>query len=233
MWSGWVPGGMCAIRYPAESDSKMVMPHWVWKAAIQHTATGRVCAYVKLLRKCGEVGVGRVSRTYVGETGQTVQACVACGSVLPVSGEFFYRHASYRSGFLSRCIPCEKAYQREMRPRYRESSSNRSIRWQQNNPERQKMNQRVARRRVLDYISSVKMERGCCICGYAEHPVALDFHHRGSDKVFTIGAFLRGRRDLNRLVTELAKCDVLCSNCHRVLHFGSPVGGPSDESITN
>ena len=61
-----------------------------------------------------------------------------------------------------------------------------------------------------------KKIKGCAICGYREHAVALDYDHRDpAKKSFTIGQSA-SNKGLRTLAKEIAKCDVLCSNCHRV-----------------
>jgi hypothetical protein len=55
----------------------------------------------------------------------------------------------------------------------------------------------------------------CVDCGQAEL-VVLQFDHRdGTEKVSTIGALLN-HSSWERLVAEVAKCDVRCANCHRI-----------------
>lgn len=75
-----------------------------------------------------------------------------------------------------------------------------------------------------------KTDRGCKRCGEM-HPATLDLHHRDPDEKNprlkrknasstrrTGGYFWR---DLSYadLAAELAKCDVLCSNCHRIIEW--------------
>jgi hypothetical protein len=57
----------------------------------------------------------------------------------------------------------------------------------------------------------------CCeICG-ENRVVCLDLHHRDPNtKSFTISNAYRLRVGLQTLAVEIAKCDVLCANCHRV-----------------
>lgn len=60
-----------------------------------------------------------------------------------------------------------------------------------------------------------KKSSGCCICG--EKDVAcLDFHHI-SDKYDQISHMQT--HSLKRIVEEIDKCVILCSNCHRKLHY--------------
>jgi len=61
---------------------------------------------------------------------------------------------------------------------------------------------------------------GCCsICGYDKNLAALDFHHK-SKKNFSISVAVNGVID-DIFWKELAKCKLICSNCHRDLHYPS------------
>lgn len=72
------------------------------------------------------------------------------------------------------------------------------------------------RQRVLDEIRRLKSEASCASCGEADWR-CLDFHHRDpAQKVRSISS-MRGL-SLARVREEAAKCDVLCSNCHRKHH---------------
>lgn len=58
----------------------------------------------------------------------------------------------------------------------------------------------------------------CTICGYNRCIWALDFHHRNpEEKKFTIGKYYS--RSWEKLKKELDKCDLVCANCHREIHF--------------
>jgi hypothetical protein len=71
----------------------------------------------------------------------------------------------------------------------------------------------VARRKA--FVDSLKI--ACRICGETD-VACLDFHHRlGTQKDGTIAALMRNR-SMAVLQAELAKCELLCSNCHRKLH---------------
>lgn len=59
----------------------------------------------------------------------------------------------------------------------------------------------------------------CIKCGYSKSPAALEFHHRDPDqKDFSISQSTKVTlRDNIKL--ELDKCDLVCSNCHREIHY--------------
>lgn len=71
---------------------------------------------------------------------------------------------------------------------------------------------------VQDYIRKAKEACGCVRCGEKD-AVALDFHHL-RDKSFGLGGHSSCKRSLEEVKAEIAKCVVLCSNCHRKLHAG-------------
>ena len=52
----------------------------------------------------------------------------------------------------------------------------------------------------------------CVDCGEAD-PLVLEFDHIG-DKRFSISAGFSGR-NWQSILDEMAKCDVVCANCHR------------------
>lgn len=71
------------------------------------------------------------------------------------------------------------------------------------------------RARLVEY----KMKNPCR-CGES-HPAALDFHHReSSSKSFDISTGLSRGYSWNKMAEEIAKCDVICRNCHSILHWG-------------
>lgn len=55
----------------------------------------------------------------------------------------------------------------------------------------------------------------CMDCGNLFPPVCMDFDHR-PDEVKSFGIALRKRYSQELLLKEIAKCDLVCSNCHRI-----------------
>ena len=69
---------------------------------------------------------------------------------------------------------------------------------------------------------------GCRLCGFADHPAALQFHHLDpGEKSFHLAQ--RGHsRSLARMRVEAEKCVLLCANCHALVEAGVkklPVSG--------
>ena len=72
----------------------------------------------------------------------------------------------------------------------------------------------------------IKKSNKCLKCGYAgkdENFASLDFHHRlAEDKDFSLGnAYKLITKYRDKVIRELEKCDVLCSNCHAKEHFNN------------
>ncbi len=68
---------------------------------------------------------------------------------------------------------------------------------------------------MRSYLNNVKSSP-CTKCGQAYPPYVMDFHHIDpATKVKTIAALV-SRASWNNLKTEVNKCVLLCSNCHRI-----------------
>jgi hypothetical protein len=68
---------------------------------------------------------------------------------------------------------------------------------------------------IKEYIFAVKSQP-CQDCGKCYNPWVMDFDHRDpAKKSFKIANMIVNVRDLSLIQEEVAKCDVVCSNCHR------------------
>lgn len=57
----------------------------------------------------------------------------------------------------------------------------------------------------------------CCRCGYNKCIEAFDFHHTDpSKKDFALSS---KSFSFERLKNEVDKCELVCSNCHREIHY--------------
>ena len=71
------------------------------------------------------------------------------------------------------------------------------------------------RRKNRTWISEYKIQKGCEICRYNKHPVALHFDHKvPSEKEFNISLDMKRKKE--DIEKEIKKCRVLCANCHAV-----------------
>lgn len=73
--------------------------------------------------------------------------------------------------------------------------------------------------------NDIKLARGCDRCGYNKCAQALEWHHPNKDKDADPSTILMNRsvKSFDRYLQEIAKCILLCANCHREEHFGGMV----------
>lgn len=65
-------------------------------------------------------------------------------------------------------------------------------------------------------VQQYKLGHGCTDCGYNKHPAALEFDHLpGTEKKFNIMEQIGGR-SMDAIMKEIAKCEVVCANCHAI-----------------
>jgi hypothetical protein len=68
------------------------------------------------------------------------------------------------------------------------------------------------------FIVQCKTNKKCSMCSES-HPVCLEFHHIGEQKKEMKIADAIYKLGLKRLKEEVAKCILLCANCHRKFHY--------------
>jgi hypothetical protein len=99
------------------------------------------------------------------------------------------------------CRPCRAAYKQEHyranRKRYIEMAQRRK---------------KVMAAERIEYLVAFLRQHPCVDCGESD-PIVLEFDHL-RDKKFGIAQGLRDR-DWRSVLDEIAKCDVVCANCHR------------------
>ena len=74
---------------------------------------------------------------------------------------------------------------------------------------------------IRDWYHEIKSSLKCQECGFS-HPAALDFHHIGK-KESEVSNIIKSCNN-ERILEEIEKCIVLCSNCHRIHHFNERRG---------
>jgi hypothetical protein len=127
------------------------------------------------------------------------RTCGKCQKAKPLS-EFAWRRTS-KGQFDNYCRPCRANYKREH---------------YLNNKQRYVDNAAIRRRRILDERTRLLVEflkgHPCVECGETD-PIVLEFDHR-SNKSFDVAYGIRNC-NWDAVLAEIAKCDVVCANCHR------------------
>ncbi len=59
-------------------------------------------------------------------------------------------------------------------------------------------------------------QKPCSDCGVQYPPYVMDFDHTGADvKLDSIARLARNGFSSSKILEEIKKCDLVCSNCHR------------------
>lgn len=87
---------------------------------------------------------------------------------------------------------------------------------------RNSLNSKERRRRWKIVGDELRKLSPCVECGNDDYRV-IDFHHRNpEEKDFSISWISRfgfSDKNLIKMLNEVDKCDTLCANCHRILHW--------------
>lgn len=132
------------------------------------------------------------------------KVCAKCKKDLPATTEFFASRTDRRTfTFQSFCKECQKQYRRQ---HYLD------------NKEKYIKKARGYNKKVGDWFEELKKTLFCKICGENRSWV-LDFHHLDPKQKDKSLAQLKNKGSKKKISEEMKKCIVLCSNCHRDLHY--------------
>jgi hypothetical protein len=115
----------------------------------------------------------------------------------------FANNSSKPDGLQAMCRQCKKSYDAQ---------------YHQQNKARQVARNSYNRKKLKAEINEYKQKIGCKYCP-ENNPVCLDFHHKNDDKLYNISRIVSGVQK-TKTWAEVAKCEVVCANCHRKLHAG-------------
>jgi hypothetical protein len=75
------------------------------------------------------------------------------------------------------------------------------------------------RKERRDWFQELKKKLKCERCGIDDFRV-LDFHHLDpNEKDLEVSNMVRLRWSKKKILAEIAKCQCLCANCHRIVHW--------------
>jgi len=126
--------------------------------------------------------------------------CSKCQEVKEFSE--FYKSKRTKDGLHGYCKVCDKKRRGE---------------WYAKNKNLVLERQRLQRIEQREWFNDLKSKLKCEICE-EQHPAIIDFHHRDpKEKKFSLG----NHRSYTKkgILEEMRKCDILCANCHRKLHW--------------
>lgn len=144
--------------------------------------------------------LGWVKRSWVRRDRENESYCRTCKKWKP-KGEFNYRDAKH--GLLQYdCRQCAQEHRRNSYANHRETARKSNDEWTRRAVE-------TAKEYVYEYLST----HPCLDCGN-NNVLTLTFDHvRGTKKAAVAEMVGRGR-SIGTIKEEIAKCDVVCFNCH-------------------
>lgn len=102
---------------------------------------------------------------------------------------------------------------------YREYMRSYQRSWHQRNKAKRIAKIYERKERLWEFYEQLKTTSKCAYCE-ENHPATLQFHHRDPEKKeFNIGQAFREGYSIERIKKELAKCTILCANCHFKEHY--------------
>ncbi len=73
-----------------------------------------------------------------------------------------------------------------------------------------------ARLALRTEVALLKESSPCSDCGTYFPAVCMDFDHTGTDKVANVARMVSAITPLEKILAEIAKCELVCANCHRL-----------------
>ena len=146
-----------------------------------------------------------------------MKKCSKCSEEKLVTTEFFHRQKRNKDGFDYHCKECCKLKWQGPERKRKDKARHRAyfIKNKEEIIARHKKSRRTAKEQLVERFGGK-----CVQCGYDRCPAGFDFHHiNPEEKEFAIAVGIQRRRPFKKLVKEAKKCTLLCSNCHRELHY--------------
>lgn len=130
-----------------------------------------------------------------------MKRCPRCEQYLPRSE--FWKSSKQHDGLQSYCKACSKARRSHYYRENRETEEQLRDEWN---------------RAYREWYISLKEGTPCGQCGGQFHHAALHWHHRDpSSKTASVSTLASNRAAKETVLAEIAKCDLVCANCHAVL----------------
>ena len=72
---------------------------------------------------------------------------------------------------------------------------------------------------VISYVRTLKESTPCADCGKFYAWCVMDFDHVSGQKESNISTMISNSVGLSKIKKEIEKCEIVCSNCHRIRTF--------------
>lgn len=125
--------------------------------------------------------------------------CPRCKQNKPTSA--FPKNASKKDGFASHCCDCKALFQGEWYRSHKQEHYQRNIN-----------KRRELRQKLDDFL----VGRKCIDCGNP-NPIVLEFDHVKGNKRDNVARLVNNAVSWESILAEIAKCEIRCANCHRIV----------------
>lgn len=126
-----------------------------------------------------------------------MKKCTFCKEIKDLSQ--FHKNKSKKDGHNNVCKTCRKEYHKK---------------WYEQGKRDYVVNRNAKHRlRNKTWLYNYLLEHPCVDCG-EDDPVVLEFDHL-KDKIDNVGKMAADGVSLKKLREEIAKCQVVCANCHK------------------
>lgn len=120
---------------------------------------------------------------------------------------------------------------KEWLERNREKQRNNQREWYKRNKKKAHSWIRNRQRKLTEWLLEYKSSLSCERCG-ENHIACLDFHHRNPEEkdIAIAHAINTEGWGKKRILEEISKCEILCSNCHRKEHWQLKQAGVAERN---
>lgn len=130
-----------------------------------------------------------------------MKRCAGCGQLKPLSE--FHKNKTRRDGLQVYCKPCRAVIDHSRYERIRGT----------------RVRSQVWERGRREWLLGLKSGRPCTDCGRVFPPEVMQWDHvPGAPKLGNISTDFRGR-SREKVLQEIAKCELVCANCHAIRTF--------------
>lgn len=112
----------------------------------------------------------------------------------------------------------DKTKQRDAMRRWYARNRIEVLRKQAENREVAAERNKQSRRKKREWLNALKEANPCMDCGVSYPARVMDFHHVREEKIGNLGTMLSVSASWEELKAEVAKCEIICANCHRLRH---------------
>jgi hypothetical protein len=124
-----------------------------------------------------------------------------CKKDLPLSE--FKHHVTRPDGLQAHCISCQKEYRRQHYIKNRQKYIDKAKKYSKD---------------FVEWFQEFKSQLKCNRCDET-HPACLQFHHTNPSEKEALVSQLVSNCNKAKILKEIAKCEVLCANCHAKHHY--------------